>query len=253
MPPVDSVAIPAETAPRKKPTWRELTEQNVETKASSTMPISSRRRTATEVAADSTNLAASRPVRGLSGFLGGRGRAESGEADRKPQDFSVLPASCQFDAKRQRLVDFRLPDLDGKPIRFQDLDAEYVLLDFWGTWCKPCRDSIPHLVELQTRYGPKTLRVLGVATEHGASAEQQAKNVDAVSKSLNVNYPVLLSEADGKPCPLQEALHVQAYPTMILVDRTGKILWRGMGAELTTLSRLDRVIASRADSAVVRR
>ena len=61
---------------------------------------------------------------------------------------------CEYDAKARKLADFRLPDLEGKPVRFRDLDSDYVLLDFWGTWCNPCLDSIPHLVELQKKYGP---------------------------------------------------------------------------------------------------
>jgi thiol-disulfide isomerase/thioredoxin len=153
----------------------------------------------------------------------------------------------------QKIVDFQLPNLEGEPVRFKDLDADFVLIDFWGTWCAPCRESIPHLIELQSRYGPKTLRVVGVATEHEESTSARAQKVNSVARSMGVNYSLLLSEADGKPCPLQQALHVQAYPTMVLLDRTGRILWRGTGAEGVTLSRLDRVIASRADTDVVKR
>lgn len=241
--PVDSVAIPAETAPRRRPTWRELTEQAASAQVASTVPISTRR-----LPAPPGELAAGSRSRGF-GLFGGKGREAKGDG----AEVAVVPASCRFDAKKQRIVDFRLPGLDGNPVRFQEIDADFILIDFWGTWCKPCRDSIPRLVDLQTRYGPKTLRVVGVATEHGSAPAEQARNVDAMARSLGINYPVLLSELDGKPCPLQEALHVQAYPTMVLVDRTGRILWRGTGAETTTLARLDRVIAARADSGVVRR
>ena len=181
-----------------------------------------------------------------------------GLKDRKADNASransaTVAATCRFDAKTQRLVDFQLPDLDGKPIHFKDLDADFVLIDFWGTWCKPCVESIPHLVELQSKYGSKTLRVVGVATEQNATTSQKAQRVDKVAQSLGVNYPLLLSEADGKPCPLQQALHVQAYPTMILVDRSGQILWRGTGAEGVTLSKLDKIIAVRTDQDAVRR
>lgn len=186
------------------------------------------------------------PSPGRFGLLGLKGKKPDAAA-------SPVAASCRYDPKTQRIIDFQLPDLDGKATRFRDIDADYVLIDFWGTWCKPCLGSIPHLVDLQKQYGAKTLRVVGIAAEHDATPAEQARKVDQVARSLGVTYPLLLSGADGRPCPVQEALHISAYPTMILVDRTGKILWRGTGAEEITLSRLDRVIAARADTSVLRR
>ena len=94
----------------------------------------------------------------LTGSLFRRKRAQA-----EGQDAAV--ASCTYDSKLRQIKDFRLPDLEGKPVRFQDLDADLVLLDFWGTWCAPCLDSVPHLVELQKKYGPSKLRVVGVACE----------------------------------------------------------------------------------------
>ena len=152
-------------------------------------------------------------------------------------------ASCSYDARLRRIIDFRLPDLEGKPVRFQDLDADYVLLDFWGTWCSPCLDSIPHLVALQKKYGPGRFRVVGIACEEGPPEQRKAK-VDEASRKLGINYAVLLSTMDGKPCPVQQALQIQAMPTMILVDRRGQILWRSTGSTPSTEERLDRVLAS---------
>jgi thiol-disulfide isomerase/thioredoxin len=162
--------------------------------------------------------------------------------------------SCQFNSRLQRLVDFQLPDLQGTPVRFQDLDADLVLLDFWGTWCGPCVNSIPHLVDLQKRFGPRQLRVIGIAYEQGPT-QGRATVVAASSRKMGINYTVLLGESDGQPCPLQEALHVQAYPTLVLLDRQGRILWRDQGASSLTLARLDRVIASNtgSPSRIVRR
>lgn len=165
----------------------------------------------------------------------------------------VVKASCRFDARQRRLVDFRLPDLQGKPVQFKDLDADLVLIDFWGTWCGPCVQSIPHLVDLQSRFGPERLKVVGVAYEQGTTPERTAA-VEAAARRLGINYTVLLAEADGQPCPLQGALNVQAFPTMVLVDRHGRILWRDQGATKSTLARLARVIASNAENTgVVRR
>jgi thiol-disulfide isomerase/thioredoxin len=152
-------------------------------------------------------------------------------------------AACSYDAKLLRIKDFRLPGLDGKPVRFQDLDADYVLLDFWGTWCAPCIESIPHLIELQKRYGPSKLKVIGIACEEAPIDQRKAK-VEEFARKFGINYTVLMSSMDGKPCPMQQALAIQAMPTMILLDRKGQILWRSTGSTPANESRLDRVLAS---------
>jgi len=152
-----------------------------------------------------------------------------------------LDPQCDYDDRLRRINDFRLPDLDGKPVRFRDLDADLVLIDFWGTWCQPCIRSIPHLVDLQERMG-KRIKVVGIACEQD-SPGQAAPRVAETVRRLKVNYPVLLSRNDGS-CPIQEALHIQAFPTMILVDREGRVLWRDQGATPATMARLDRMIAT---------
>ncbi len=152
-------------------------------------------------------------------------------------------AQCSYDARLRTLKDFRLPDLDGRPVRFQDLDADFVLLDFWGTWFSPCVDAIPHLMDLQKKYGPARLRVVGIACEKGPPSQRKAR-VEEVSRKLGINYAVLLSGMDDRPCPVVRELQVQTYPTMILVDREGHIRWRSVGATPATEYRLDRILAS---------
>jgi thiol-disulfide isomerase/thioredoxin len=167
------------------------------------------------------------------------------------KDAGVFKATCRYDARRRQLVDFRLPDLQGQPVRFQDLNSDFVLLDFWGTWCGYCIQSIPHLVALQKQLGADKLIVVGIAYEQGPTADRVSAVRD-VSQRLGINYQVLLGGIDG-PCPLQEAFNVQAFPTMVLVDRDGRVLWRDTGATPSTLDRLDRVIASATKGDVVRR
>jgi hypothetical protein len=83
---------------------------------------------------------------------------------------------------------------------------------------------------------------VGVAYETGPATER-AEVVRSAMEELGVNYPVLLAEADGRPCPLAQALKVQAYPTMVLLDRQGRVVWRDSGAG-PTLERMERVIAA---------
>jgi thiol-disulfide isomerase/thioredoxin len=149
---------------------------------------------------------------------------------------------CRYDSKRQQIVDFRLPNLEGQPVSLADFQSDYILLDFWGTWCRPCMTSVPHFVDLQKRLGSKSLAVVGVACEEGPP-DSNAAHVADVAKRLGINYDILLSRKDALS-PLQQSLHIQAFPTMILIDRSGRVLWRGVGATTTTLARLDRVLDS---------
>ncbi|MBX6316763.1 MAG: TlpA family protein disulfide reductase, partial [Isosphaeraceae bacterium] len=167
-----------------------------------------------------------------------------GAADRGPKG-PFVQASCRFDSQAQRLIDFELPDLEGKPIHLQDLDADLILLDFWGSWCKPCLKAIPHLVQMQTKLGTQRLKVVGIAYEK-MPPESRVGALQVVAQNLGINYPILIGEADGRPCPLQAALKVENLPTMILIDRHGRILWRQSGLAPLTLARLDYAIASHA-------
>jgi thiol-disulfide isomerase/thioredoxin len=162
-----------------------------------------------------------------------------------PPGVSTFPSKsgsyCQFDLTDRRLHDFQLPDTQGRMVTFRGLDSDLVLLDFWGTWCAPCRKSIPHLNELQKTLGGKKLQVIGIACED-VPAQQRAAKVAASVKELQIGYPVLVSSRDGT-CPVQDAFQIQFYPTMVLLDREGRILRREQGATDATLARIDRFIA----------
>jgi thiol-disulfide isomerase/thioredoxin len=148
---------------------------------------------------------------------------------------------CDFNPLERRLIDFQLPDAQGRMVAFHDIDADLVLLDFWGTWCAPCRKSIPHFNDIEQMLGGKKVQVIGIACERTASKDRPAK-VKAAIRDLKITYPVLISGMDGT-CPVQDAFGIQFYPTMVLLDRQGRILWREQGATDVTLARMDRFIA----------
>lgn len=163
---------------------------------------------------------------------------------------SLLPGRkagpfCDFDASERRLIDFALPDAGGKMVSIRDLDADLILLDFWGTWCVKCVTSIPHLKELQAKLGGKRLQVVGIACEQ-APVDQRTAKVSAVVKKMGINYTVLITGMDAK-CPVQDAFQIRFYPTMILLDRSGRILCRQEGATAETLAKIDRYIAKNLD------
>jgi thiol-disulfide isomerase/thioredoxin len=126
----------------------------------------------------------------------------------------------------QKLYNVALNDTSGKTWQYKtDHKGKLLLIDFWGTWCMPCRKTIPQLRDLQTRYGPQ-LEVIGIAYEGSGTPQEQAVRVNAVGQRLGVNYRQLLG---GTNCPVQSQFAIAAYPTLVLLDETGTILWRHQG------------------------
>jgi peroxiredoxin len=160
-----------------------------------------------------------------------------------PADDAVEKSVCQIDPSERRLVDFRLPDTNGKMVSFHDVDADVILLDFWGSWCAPCTKSILHLVEKQASLAGKRFQVIGIACEKGATSQERYSSAAKAAQALGIHYPVLVAPMDGS-CPVQQAFRVQFYPTMILVDREGRLLAREQGATDATLPRMDRAITA---------
>lgn len=116
--------------------------------------------------------------------------------------------------------DFTLESLDGKNMRLSDFRGKAVLLNFWATWCGPCKIEMPWFVELQQKYGTDGLQIVGVAMDD-SSKEDIAK----FAKEMGVNYPVLL----GKEAVGDEYGGVPALPESFFIGRDGKIVDRIIG------------------------
>jgi thiol-disulfide isomerase/thioredoxin len=154
---------------------------------------------------------------------------------------------CQLDGKR--LVDFQLPDVDGRPVCFSTLDRRLVLVDFWTTWCGPCLKAMPHLSNLQKRYGEHGLQVIGIACESGHQSERVAR-VSRIRNQLHVTYPLLIDHGDDKLL-LRDHFGIDVYPTLILFDDSGKVLWRNEGPDLADLAQLENLIKSHLNSSPI--
>lgn len=145
----------------------------------------------------------------------------------------------------QQVVNFALNDINGKPWELKaNRTGKLVLLDFWGTWCAPCRQGMPALKGLQNKYGSQGLEVIGIAYEQGGTPDEQAYKVNDVCQKLLVNYRQLLGS--GSSCPVKSQLRVHAYPTMVLLDEQGYVLWRHAGLPTRTeMEELERLVQSR--------
>jgi len=118
--------------------------------------------------------------------------------------------------------DFELPALDGGNLKLSDLRGKAVLLNFWATYCGPCKVEMPWFVELQKEYGPQGFQIVGVAMDD-ASKEDVAK----FAKEMGVNYPILL----GKDSVADSYGGVNVLPTTFFVDRNGKLIAREFGLQ----------------------
>jgi thiol-disulfide isomerase/thioredoxin len=116
--------------------------------------------------------------------------------------------------------DFDLPTLDGKTLKLSDLRGKAVLLNFWATYCGPCKIEMPWFVELQKEYGPQGFQIVGVAVDD-ASNEEIAK----FAKEMGVNYPILI----GNDSVASSYGGVSVLPTTFFVDRDGKLTAREFG------------------------
>ena len=143
--------------------------------------------------------------------------------------FSVLkhakapttPKPIDSSFKGKPAPDFALKDLSGNTVRLSDYRGKAVVLNFWATWCPPCKAEMPWFVELQKRYGPQGLVIVGVSLDDDATPEQIAK----FAQKLNVNYPILL----GKDDIAKLYGGVDALPTTFYIDRNGTLVEVTMG------------------------
>ncbi len=123
-------------------------------------------------------------------------------------------------AKSTVAPDFSLESLDGKSVRLSDLRGKAVLLNFWATWCGPCKIEMPWFVELQNQYGAQGLQIVGVAMDD-ASKEDIAK----FAKNMGVNYPILI----GKESIGDQYGGIPALPESFFIGRDGKIVDKIIG------------------------
>lgn len=111
--------------------------------------------------------------------------------------------------------------LEGKTASLSDYKGKVVLVDFWATWCDPCKEEIPELMKLQNTFGSKGFVILGV------SMDEETEAVAPFAKAAKINYPVILNGSERPP----ESWVVPGLPTSYLIDRDGKILQRQFGSK----------------------
>jgi peroxiredoxin len=130
------------------------------------------------------------------------------------QSSTLEPIACPTDAKPANL-DFTLKDVTGKDVVLSSYKGKVILLDFWATWCAPCKIEIPGFVEFQKRYGKDGLQVIGI------SVDDTVDLLEPFIKTYKMNYPVL--QGLGHENVAEAFGAVVALPHTVMISRDGKI------------------------------
>lgn len=143
----------------------------------------------------------------------------------------IRPGSHSTPKQHPLAPDFTLTQLNGEQLTLSSYRGKVVLLDFWATWCVPCREEIPRFVELQNKYSERGLQIIGV------SMDDSVDPVRAFAQQFHMNYPVVLGNAKLG----EEYGGVLGLPIAFLLDQDGRIVKKHIGA--TAIDVFDREIA----------
>ncbi|MGE3176558.1 MAG: TlpA family protein disulfide reductase, partial [Vicinamibacterales bacterium] len=128
--------------------------------------------------------------------------------------------SCPADAPAAPL-DYTLKNVDDEPVTLADFKGKVLLLDFWATWCGPCKVEIPGFVDMQEKYGSQGLQIVGV------SVDDTPDKLRPYVAEMKMNYPVL--QGLGHDDMLDAFGPMLGIPVSVLISREGKICARHMG------------------------
>ncbi len=134
--------------------------------------------------------------------------------------------SLRFFRDPRPVAELKMRDLDGRAISSADWRGKVTLVNFWATWCGPCRIEIPDLVALQKKYGDH-LRIIGISDDEGPPEE-----VRKFATAHHINYPIVMSTPELK----RAFAGVRALPTTFVLNREGRLVQRHVGllqAEVT--------------------
>jgi len=141
------------------------------------------------------------------------------------------PLGCKKEEpkeKRPLAPDFTLLSIDGRTVTLSQLRGKVILLDFWATWCAPCRLAIPHLNDLHKAYREKGLEIIGVSLDRG-SPEQ----VRRFAVNMGIQYTIIMANDE-----VVKNYGISPIPTTYLIDRDGHISNKWVGFSQNLMSKI---------------
>jgi thiol-disulfide isomerase/thioredoxin len=145
--------------------------------------------------------------------------AESAQDNGDDADDSGVPSLIRFARNPERMPPFLVNDLDGGIISTANMRGKVVLVNFWATWCPPCREEIPELIELSKQYKDK-LQIIGVSMDDAPPSE-----VRQFAKQIGITYPVVM----GSGAIEAEYGGVPALPTSFVISPEGRVVQKHAG------------------------
>jgi thiol-disulfide isomerase/thioredoxin len=163
----------------------------------------------------------------------GCGKTEQAAADKAAATGATAAAVVQELPVLRQAPEWTLKDVDGREVKAGDFKGKVVIVDFWATWCPPCRKEIPDYVALQEKYRARGLVILGFSVD-----ELPPEEVKAFGEQFKVNYPLVM--ADGYT--VEAFGGIEGLPTAFVIDRAGKIRHVKLG--LANAAEFEALVAS---------
>jgi peroxiredoxin len=130
----------------------------------------------------------------------------------------TAPAAFAIPQKGEPAPPFKVTTTSGQPVTLANFKGHVLILDFFASWCQPCKRSIPHITELHRKYGKQGLQILGL------SLDEDKDDLNEFIAPFKLNYPVALANED-----LQTDYGLRSLPTLYIINKKGIVVEKFMG------------------------